>query len=296
MKPSVVVLVLVSGVLLAGACSSPCSRCCTAPSAPSAPVSAVPAAAQAASGPVAHATEPSSRPEWTAATPVGRIVADRPAAARVLERANIDYCCGGATSLGEAVCKKGGGDADLKALLEELSAVRATPPSATERVWAEASLREMIDHIQTTHHAYLREELPRLTTIVEKVRDVHGSKHPELAEVATLYGQLARDLPAHLELEERRLFPAIAALEAGRDPRSPELLTALVLMESEHETAGAALHRLRELTKDYAVPADACAAYTQMLIGLAGLESDLHTHVHLENNVLAPRVRALTQG
>jgi regulator of cell morphogenesis and NO signaling len=296
MKPRAALLVCVSCVLLAAACSSPCSRSCVATPAPGAPPSAAPAPVQPAPGPVARAPEASSSPAWTAATPVGRIVADRPSAARVLEHAGIDYCCGGATPLAEAVCKKGGGDLELKALLEELSAVRATQPAATERVWAEASLREILDHIQTTHHAYLREELPRLTTIVEKVRDVHGSKHPELVEIATLYGQLARDLPAHLELEERRLFPAIASLEAGRDPRSPELLPALALMASEHDTAGAALHRLRELTKDYAVPADACAAYKQMLIGLAGLESDLHTHVHLENNVLAPRVRALTQG
>ncbi len=66
-------------------------------------------------------------------------------------------------------------------------------------------------------------------------------------------------------------------------------------MQSQHETVGAALHRLHELTNGYAVPADVCASYRQMLTGLAAFEADLHTHVHLENYVFAPRVEALAR-
>ena len=60
-------------------------------------------------------------------------------------------------------------------------------------------------------------------------------------------------------------------------------------MEHEHEAAGAALRRLRELTDDYSVPEGACNTWRALWHGLAALEEDLHQHIHLENNILFPR-------
>jgi regulator of cell morphogenesis and NO signaling len=59
-------------------------------------------------------------------------------------------------------------------------------------------------------------------------------------------------------------------------------------MEAEHDDAGAALARLRELTDGFAPPAWACKTYRALLAGLAFLERDMHLHVHSENNVLFP--------
>jgi regulator of cell morphogenesis and NO signaling len=49
---------------------------------------------------------------------------------------------------------------------------------------------------------------------------------------------------------------------------------------------------MRELTGGYEPPADACNTYRAMLDGLAELERDTHLHIHEENNVLFPKVRA----
>ena len=46
---------------------------------------------------------------------------------------------------------------------------------------------------------------------------------------------------------------------------------------------------MRELTKDYSLPADACPSFTALYFGLDALEKDLHQHIHLENNVLFPK-------
>ena len=59
-------------------------------------------------------------------------------------------------------------------------------------------------------------------------------------------------------------------------------------MEMEHESAGNAMRRIRELTGGFAPPADACATYTATLGELDAFERDLHQHVHLENNILFP--------
>ncbi len=42
---------------------------------------------------------------------------------------------------------------------------------------------------------------------------------------------------------------------------------------------------------NYALPADACASYSFVFKTLEEFEDDLHTHVHLENNILFPKAQ-----
>jgi regulator of cell morphogenesis and NO signaling len=64
-------------------------------------------------------------------------------------------------------------------------------------------------------------------------------------------------------------------------------------MEDEHQSAGEALRRMRELTLGFRPPRDACDAYRVLMAGLRELESDLHLHIHKENNILFPRAAAV---
>lgn len=63
----------------------------------------------------------------------------------------------------------------------------------------------------------------------------------------------------------------------------------IAVMEHEHDSAGRALDRMRAVTADYTLPADACSSYRALFAGLQELEADLHQHIHLENNILFPR-------
>lgn len=222
-------------------------------------------------------------PTWTADTQIGQIVADQPATARIFELANIDYCCGGNKTLLDA-CAEAGVDAGK--LLAALLATRPTGESATERNWQRVPLTELLDHIEATHHEFLKRELPRLAGMMRTVLKVHGAAHAELAEVAEIYHTLHTELAAHLETEETQWFPAIRNAVPSADPA----LTAGI--RHEHDRAGEALHRLHELTNGFAPPEDACNLYRALLDGLAALAADTHTHVHLENNVLIPRLTA----
>jgi regulator of cell morphogenesis and NO signaling len=49
------------------------------------------------------------------------------------------------------------------------------------------------------------------------------------------------------------------------------------------------LHAIRRLTDEFTPPADACPSYRALLEGLRELASDLHLHIHKENNLLFPR-------
>lgn len=220
---------------------------------------------------------------------VGELVTRHPALSRVFERAGVDYCCGGRKTLDE-VCRQKGIDAEsLLAALEESASASGNGAFVDT---AAMSLAELADHIEQTHHAYLRSELPRLDAMTEKVASVHGEKNPRLAQIRRTFQGLAREMSSHMMKEEHILFPMIRQLEASRTaPRfhCGSVANPIRQMELEHDEAGSALEKLRELTDDYAPPDWACNTYRAMLDALAHLESDMHQHVHKENNVLFPR-------
>jgi len=224
--------------------------------------------------------------------PVGALVRERPARAQFFDRYSVDYCCGGARTLEEA-CHAAGADADE--VLTGLQAFDATPAAVVEPDLGALSVEALLDHILETHHVYLKEELEALGALVEKVSVRHGNAHPELHEVTTVYSGLAAELAMHLRKEEEILFPAIRALAAGDTPTGPGcgVEGPVRVMELEHEEAGAALARLRELTDDYRPPDDACNSWRAMLDRLARLEADTHRHIHKENCVLHPQALAL---
>jgi regulator of cell morphogenesis and NO signaling len=216
------------------------------------------------------------------------IVDADPAAARILDRHQLDYCCGGQRTLEDACAER---NLDLEAVRAEL-AVGPGAPAA----WASMGPAELVDHIEATHHSYLHDELPRLAALAAKVVGVHGDRHPELHEVEATCTALRDDLEPHLLREERVLFPMIRELAAATTPPSfhcGSLANPIRRMLLEHDRAGHLLADLRRLTGAFRPPADACASYEALYRGLDELESDTHLHVHKENNVLFPAVFAL---
>ncbi|MBI2193567.1 MAG: iron-sulfur cluster repair di-iron protein [Planctomycetes bacterium] len=221
---------------------------------------------------------------------VGEILAERPALSLVFEKVGIDYCCGGKQSLADA-CKGRGLDPETVRVM--LEAMEATSKGASTAVdVAGLTLSDLADHIERTHHAYLKEELPRLDAWTTKVASVHGAEEPRLHEVRRTFMALQEEMAAHMMKEERILFPMIRQLEASAAAPSfccGSLAAPIAQMELEHDEAGAALHKFRDLTGGYVPPEHACKTYRAMLQSLARLEQDMHQHVHKENNVLFPR-------
>jgi regulator of cell morphogenesis and NO signaling len=215
---------------------------------------------------------------------VGELVAERPGRSRVFEEFRIDYCCGGRRPLEEA-CEEAGVEADR--VLNALRDADATRPDTSERKWVGAGSAELIQHILSVHHDFLRRELPRLDGLIEKVVEAHGPNHPELSEVRATFLALRDELQSHMAKEENVLFPAIVRAEPGASPGPFD--GPISVMEHEHAAAGRAMESLRSLTGDYTPPADACNTYRAMLDGLIEFERDLHQHIHEENNILFPR-------
>lgn len=215
---------------------------------------------------------------------LGDLVAERPSAARVLERHGMDYCCNGHRSLAEASESAG---IDLRAVAAELAAIVDDPGDDVGGLGPVA----LVDHILATHHAYLHEELPLLDALAAKVWGVHGSRHAELERVADLVGEIRAELEPHLAKEEQVLFPAIKAMVDGQnDFALGSVANPIRVLMLEHDRAGDLLRQLRAVSDGYRVPDDGCASYRLLYERLESLESDTHRHIHLENNVLFPAV------
>jgi len=229
-------------------------------------------------------------------TSVGDLASERIGRIEVFESFGIDYCCGGDRALAEA-CRAVGREPEIviEALLQsDRDAAKSADSDPAD--WRAATLTALTDHIEATHHAFMKRELPRVGDLMDKVLAAHGENHPELAEVAGVYAALRAEITDHLEKEEQVLFPMIQEMEITREAGGSHcgsVQNPIRVMEHEHDSAGEALRRLRALTSDYTPPADGCATYQALLAGLAAMERDLHEHIHKENNILHPRATQL---
>lgn len=223
-------------------------------------------------------------------------IIQEPQIASVFERHHLDYCCHGQRTLEDACAERGLSSEEVISDIRKVqNDVRESESNHSRIDWSQHSLSALCDHIEQTHHALLRQQIPRLDQLLSKVIAAHHEHHPELAELQPVFRALAAELGPHLMKEEQVLFPAIRRIERESElPHFPfgSVRNPIRVMEHEHDTAGQLLAELRKLTDGYDPPPDACASWVSLWRGLHELEVDLHEHIHKENNILFPAAAA----
>ncbi|MCL5769730.1 MAG: iron-sulfur cluster repair di-iron protein [Planctomycetes bacterium] len=223
---------------------------------------------------------------------VSEWVIRKPSHARVFEKYAIDYCCGGKKTL-RAACAKN--QIDPREVFRELQIREEVSAGPDDKDWSRATLSQLADHIEQTHHAWLKRELPRLRVLVEKVNHAHGARHRQLEELQAVFLRFAAEMGAHMQKEEQILFPLIRRREAGAAGGMP-LEQPIAMMEHEHDEHARSLAKIRELTGNFTPPADACNTFRAMLDTLRELDADIRPHIHKENNILFPRAMAAARS
>jgi regulator of cell morphogenesis and NO signaling len=224
---------------------------------------------------------------------VGEIVADDIRAAHVFKKYGIDFCCGGGIALSDACQRK---NVDAEDVLEDLAKALNNAPTETVNfdAWSAA---ELCDYIEEKHHTYVKEALPMLAAYADKVASVHGHHHAPLMQMQALVHELVDELTHHLQKEEQILFPHIrqAVEDANHAQNLPfgEFEHPVKMMEQEHDHAGDVMKELRKISYDYFLPDYACNTWKAYFHLLTEFEEDLFIHIHLENNVLHGKARAM---
>ncbi|MBT1073930.1 iron-sulfur cluster repair di-iron protein [Geobacter grbiciae] len=224
---------------------------------------------------------------------IGGFVAEDYRTAEVFERHGIDFCCGGNVPLDTACRQKG---IDPAVILSEIESAKREPMERSQN-FAAWELPFLADYIVAVHHAYIKDTAGQIVLYALKVAEVHGSRHPEVKEIASIFEKVAADLATHLREEEEIFFPAVkradAARKAGERPERQDIDAIrgdLARLRREHEEVGDAIHAIRRLAGDFAIPDDACNTYRVTYQKLKEFEDDLHKHVHLENNIIFLKV------
>jgi regulator of cell morphogenesis and NO signaling len=229
------------------------------------------------------------RNEASAAT-VAQMAISYPSALSVFEKYNIDYCCGGHRTLEEACTIKG---LDPVAVRKEISQSTSGEYTLRPDTWSSSLL---VDFIIQNHHKYVTEAIPELTFLLDKVCNAHGNDSFELLTIREDFIDLAEELTSHMQKEEFVLFPAIKRLESqgsSEHPLANAIQSPISAMEHEHTIAGDLIKHIRSLSNDYTPPDFACPTYRITYQKLQEFDNDLMRHIHLENNILFERMKAV---
>jgi regulator of cell morphogenesis and NO signaling len=218
---------------------------------------------------------------------LAQIVNQNHQAAAVFEKYALDFCCKGKRSLQDACKEK---QISIEAIVREISDV-SNQESKPLIDFDKLSLSELVEYIVSTHHAYTKRELPQIFAYLQKVCSKHGDQHPELLKMFKCFSELKEEMEMHMRKEEFILFPKIKELEKSQQSNSTSNIQAPIsVMEDEHDHAGRLIEQIREYSNNYTPPESACTTYRLAFTSLSAFEKDLHQHVHLENNILFPKV------
>ncbi len=221
-------------------------------------------------------------------TIIGDIVAQNFNTAQIFHKHEIDFCCQGNRSI-EKVCAER--DIVSSELIDKLN--DCLVQNKDEHDYSSWPLDQLADYIYEHHHKFVEEKVPLIKSYLRKTCEVHGSSHPELLIIESLFHTSANELIVHMKKEELILFPffkMLAKAEATNTPVPSTQFTSVEhpinVMQSDHDDEGERFRQIAKLSNNYTPPENACNSYMVTFLELHQFEQDLHKHIHLENNVL----------
>jgi regulator of cell morphogenesis and NO signaling len=210
-----------------------------------------------------------------ATTSVGKVARFRPEAIAVFEFLGLEYACAGGRSLREAAIAAG---LDVHDVIEAVKPVDAAAD--------EPSLADLIHAILADHLS----EQQRIAEIRTGLRTI-AARAPEWARLRRLFDDLHSSVVAHMRREERDLFEPIEELEARPHRIRPGSISRRMFAEFvEHDVVHERLVKARELVLRLRGRRD---VDQELLDKIDAYDRSAHRHMHLENNVLIPRVLEL---
>ena len=209
--------------------------------------------------------------------------------ASIFKRHGIDFCCGGGKILSDVCKEKKIRVSKITNEIQKLNSINK------EKNYNKMSVNALIKHIIETHHKYVKEKIPTIKDFAKKVSKVHGKNYPETNLIYHLFLRLSDELLDHINKEEEILFSKIKILVDKTYSKSVffsygTISNPIKMMEMEHESAKKVLKEIEELSNKYNPPPNACNTYKALYNSLKEFQDDLHIHIHLENNILFPKV------
>jgi regulator of cell morphogenesis and NO signaling len=228
---------------------------------------------------------------------IADIVSEHSITAEVFDNYHVDYC-----TCGNLVIKDGikGSEISVDELLKDLQIAINTEPESNIN-FNELSIPELIDLIRTDHHEYLRGKISELTTMSQQMKRENAIKNVD--KIHDLILSSFDHLAPHMLREEKVMFPYLEYMEhmvaKGKTPKPPsfgKVKKSVADMLDEHRDSTNMLEELRDLTNDFTAPQNATKDLSVFFNELKRLDKNLRMHIHLENNVLFTKAKAMAEN
>ncbi len=212
----------------------------------------------------------------------------------IFEKYNIDYYKKGSRTLHEACMEKG---VDDLLMYKEFSQHEDNPAKDSTAInYDDLDIERFIDHIETKYHAKEALTLPLLYDQIKFLKEEQGHLYPKMVELKIIFRVMMDELKDHAAREEKVLFPYIKKMADMRKNKTKSLTqislitNPLRLLEFEHEHTDSEIDTIRSITDNYFVPDNASKEYQLLMEELSDFQKTFHEHIHLENNILFPKI------
>jgi regulator of cell morphogenesis and NO signaling len=153
------------------------------------------------------------------------------------------------------------------------------------------AMAALIADVVASHHAYLREQLPRVDAVAADIIGYGGADEPVLSEIRQLVGGLRACIESQLDREEQQLFPMLERLERQTHVtqcHAGMIRSRIMMAERDLARIRGVITRLHNLAQEHLSPAGACEACHDLLGITAAMLTDLREHTRKESEVLFP--------
>ncbi len=161
-----------------------------------------------------------------------------PQALEVFHHYGLDYCCGGRKPFVQT-CEKAG--LNPEAIWQEIRQVRSNYGDDNRMRFDTWDAPLLIDFIVQHHHKYVRESIPAIQALLDKVCHAHSDDSPFVLDISNDFNDLADELLMHMPKEEAILFPAMRQLhnnnQLDKAVAQSSLAAPIEVMEHDHESA-----------------------------------------------------------
>ncbi|WP_299013507.1 DUF542 domain-containing protein [uncultured Polaribacter sp.] len=154
------------------------------------------------------------------------------------------------------------------------------------------SLAFLIDYIIKIHHQYVEDRIPVVMNLANTVCENYSKEYPSLNNIREIFLNFSIELTKQMKYEEYLVFPAIQELVLNNKYEN-KFETLIESSKIDHANLLATIKEIRNLTNHYTQPKIESKTLSAYFYTLKSFDLDFQKHLHLENNILFPKVLAL---
>ncbi|MES2555762.1 MAG: DUF542 domain-containing protein [Bacteroidota bacterium] len=223
-----------------------------------------------------------------------------PGAITVFEEYDLDYYQDGSQTLRSACTEKG---LSFKEIDKRLSELNDHSEIVLPLTLADMSADRLIDYINGGFHAGEEESLHLLH---QQLLSSNYTKDEQkiLLKTEPHFSVMKERMLDHCRKEDELLFPwmrKLVTLHKTRakknDSRAVTLIrNPLLLLKEEHAAISELLKIVKQTAGNFTVSKTSSESYRLLLLRFKEFEIDFHMHLHIENNILFPKLLAMEKS